>query len=226
MTTVHATRTGGLTTDRLQLIARGKRLEYVTIAYNCIEGVVALGTGLLAGSVALVGFGFDSGIEVFSALALLWRLQSDADEARRARIEKRALRVVGASFLLLAAYVTLNSSRSLLFHLAPKSSSAGIVLAAASVVVMPLLMRAKKRVARGLGSAALDADATQTEFCAYLSAILLAGLGLNALFGWWWADSAAALVMVPLIVREGWEGICGVQCGNCCAGPGLANSKD
>lgn len=164
----------------------------------------------------LVGFGFDSVIEVISGLTLLWRLYSDANEERRERVEQTALRIVGASFLLLAAYVLLDAGKSLLRREPPDESVVGIAIAAVSLVVMPLLVRAKRRVAAGIGSRALDADATQTALCTYLSAILLVGLMLNATAGWWWADPVAALVMVPIIVREGLEGVRGARCEDEC----------
>lgn len=199
-------------TDRPALIRRGKLLEFATVGYNTLEGIVAVGAGLLAGSVALVGFGFDSGIEVVSGLTLLWRLYSDANEKKRERVESIALRIVGASFLLLAAYVAFDAGKSLLNREPPDESMIGIALASVSLVVMPLLVRAKRRIARAIGSRALEADASQTALCTLLSAILLAGLLLNATLGWWWADPVAALVMLPLIVREGLEGIRGDRC--------------
>ena len=203
--------------NRAALIRRGKLLEYATIGYNTLEGVIAIVAGLIAGSIALVGFGFDSSIEVISGATLLWRLYADADEEKRERVERRALRIVGVSFLLLAAYVTFDAVKSLFRREAPEESIIGIVLAAVSLVIMPLLVRAKRRVARAIGSKALEADATQTLLCTYLSAILLGGLLLNAVVGWWWADPLAALVMVPIIVKEGLEGIRGERCEDDCA---------
>jgi divalent metal cation (Fe/Co/Zn/Cd) transporter len=202
-------------------VRRGLLLEYLTAGYNSLEGVIAIGAGLFAGSIALVGFGFDSAIEVISGLTLLWRLHSDAEESTRERIEQRALRIVGVSFLLLAAYVTFDAAKSLIRREAPEESVVGIILAAVSVVLMPLLVRAKRSVARAIGSAALAADATQTQICAYLSAIVLGGLLLNATLGWWWADPVAALVMVPIVVREGLEALRGEHCNDChsCANP-------
>ena len=198
--------------DRASLVRRGRRLEYFTIAYNSLEGLIAVVAGLMAGSIALVGFGFDSLIEVTSGSALLWRLHLDADEARRERVEAVTLRVVGVLFLLLAAYVSYDSIKSLIWRGRPRESIPGIVLAIASLIVMPLLVRAKRKVARGIKSGALMADSKQTELCTYLSAILLAGLLLNALVGWWWADPVAALIMVPIIVKEGIEGLRGETC--------------
>jgi divalent metal cation (Fe/Co/Zn/Cd) transporter len=198
-------------------VRRGQLLEYATVAYNMLEGLIAVTAGLLAGSIALVGFGVDSAIEVLSGAVLIWRLHSDANESRRERIELVSLRLVGASFLLLAAYVAFDAVRSLAIHEAPRESRIGIGLAIASVVVMPYLARAKRRVAREIGSRALDADATQTALCTWLSAILLGGLVLNATLGWWWADPIAALVMVPIIGREGWEALRGERCCDHCA---------
>lgn len=202
--------------DRPALIRRGKLLEYATIVYNSLEGFIAIAAGLMAGSVALVGFGFDSVIEVISGLTLLWRLYSDANEETRELVEQRALRIVGASFLLLGVYVLFDAGKALIRREAPDASTVGIVLAAVSLMVMPLLARAKRRVALAIGSKALDADATQTLLCTYLSAILLGGLLLNATLGWWWADPLAALIMVPIIVREGLEGIRGERCQDDC----------
>src|SRR5712692_5631347 len=198
--------------DRASLVRRGRSLEYFTIGYNSLEGLIAVGAGLMAGSIALVGFGFDSLIEVTSGAALVWRLHSDADESRRESIEKITLRLVGVCFLLLAAYVSYDSIKSLIWREEPRESILGIILAIASLIVMPLLVRAKRRVARSIKSAALMADSTQTELCTYLSAILLAGLLLNPVLSWWWADPVAALVMVPIIVKEGVEGLRGETC--------------
>ena len=198
--------------SRRALVARGMLLEYATVAYNLLEGVIAIVAGLIAGSIALVGFGFDSAIEVISGITLIWRLSSDADEAKREKVEQRALRIVGASFLLLAAYVAFDAGKALLFRESSDESIVGIVLAAVSLLVMPLLARAKRHVARAIGSRALDADATQTQLCTYLSAILLGGLVLNAAFGWWWSDPIAALIMAPIIAKEGVEGLRGERC--------------
>ena len=198
--------------ERSELVRKGRRLEYFTIAYNSLEGVIAVVAGLIAGSIALVGFGFDSLIEVTSGAALLWRLHSDTDEARRERVEAITLRIVGVCFLLLAAYVSYDSVKSLIWREEPHESIPGIILAIASLIIMPLLVRAKRKVARSINSRALMADSKQTELCTYLSAILLAGLLLNAFLGWWWADPVSALVMVPIIVKEGIEGLRGETC--------------
>jgi len=198
--------------NRLALVKRGRYLEYFTIGYNSLEGLIAVVAGLTAGSVALVGFGFDSLIEVTSGSVLLWRLHADGDEERRERIEAISLRIVGACFVVLAVYVTYDSVKSLIRREAPEESLVGIVLAAVSLVIMPLLVCAKRRVARAINSGALMADSKQTELCTYLSAILLGGLLMNALLGWWWADPVAALVMVPIIVNEGIEALRGETC--------------
>ncbi len=198
--------------SRASLVRRGRRLEYFTIAYNSLEGVIAIVAGLFAGSIALVGFGVDSVIEVTSGAALLWRLNRDVDEAGRERVEAITLKIVGVCFLALAAYVSYDSVTSLIRREPPEESIPGIMLAVASLIVMPLLVRAKRRVARGINSRAMTADAKQTELCTYLSAILLGGLLLNALMGWWWADPVAALVMVPIIAREGVEALRGETC--------------
>lgn len=197
---------------RLANVRRGRLLEYFTIGWNLIEAVVAIGAGAFAGSAALIGFGVDSVIESSSGLALLWRLRDGEKGERREQI---ALKLVGISFLLLAGYVAFDAAKSLIFREEPEVSYVGIAVAALSLVVMPILARAKRRVAANLNSAALKADSRQTDICAYLSAILLVGLGLNALFGWWWADSAAALIMTPIILKEGIEALRGKTCSDC-----------
>jgi divalent metal cation (Fe/Co/Zn/Cd) transporter len=201
--------------DRGTLVRRGRRLEYFTLAWNSLEAIVAVIAGAFARSISLVGFGVDSFIEVTSGAALLWRMNVDEDVHRRERNERLALRIVGACFLALAAYIALQAIRDLLQRNVPERSVAGIVLACASLVAMPLLSRAKRKVGRGLGSAAMHADARQADFCTYLSAILLGGLLLNVLFRWWWADPVAALVMVPIIAKEGMDGIQGKACRDC-----------
>lgn len=203
--------------ERTAVVRHGRRLEYFTIAWNGLEGLVAVVLGAIAGSISLVGFGIDSFIEVTSGSVLLWRMSVDADVHRRERNERRALQIVGVCFLCLAAYIAYESVTDLWSMRAPEHSIPGIVLACVSLVVMPLLSRAKRRVGRTLGSAAMNADARQTEFCTYLSAVLLAGLLLNAIFGLWWADPVAGLVMVPVITKEGIEGLQGKGCNDCCA---------
>jgi len=203
-------------TRRHTLVRRGVWLNLVTMGYNVVEAVVSLLAGVMAGSVALVGFGADSLIEVSAAVAAQWRLRSDANIQRRARAERFTLRIIGWCFLALAIYVTGDSAKTLWLREPPDTSIVGIVLTALSAVVMPLLARAKRRVARGLSSAALRAEAAQTSLCAYLSAITLGGLVLNAVLGWWWADPVAALGMVPIIAKEGVEALRGDRCDECC----------
>jgi divalent metal cation (Fe/Co/Zn/Cd) transporter len=204
-----------LISERRMAVRHGQRLEYFTIGWNALEGLVAVIAGGIAGSISLVGFGIDSFVEVTSGSALLWRMVVDADVHRRERNERRALRVVGVCFVLLAIYIAYESATDLWSRKAPEHSLPGILLACVSLVVMPLLSRAKRKVGRALGSAAMHADAKQTEFCTYLSAILLAGLALNALFGLWWADPTAALIMVPIIAKEGIDGLRGKACDDC-----------
>lgn len=201
--------TGAFIVDRPRLVRRSRSLTYATLAYNSLEGIVAITAGLLAGSIALVGFGVDSLIEFAASLTALWRLHADADARRRVRAERRSIRIIGLSFLALALYVGVDATQTLAAGTPPERSWVGIIVASASLVVMPVLARAKKSVALQLRSGALAAEAKQTLICTYLSALLLGGLVLNALTGWWWADPVAALAMVPLIAREGIEGVRG-----------------
>lgn len=203
---------GVVTSDRAHAVRRGLWLEYFTIFWNSLEALIALAAGFFAGSVALIGFGFDSLIEVTSGGALLWRLHHSEGEARREQSERIALRIVGLCFVALGLYVAYDSLATLIAREPPERSIPGIALAAVSLIVMPILARAKRRVAVALDSAAMTADAKQTEFCVYLSAILLSGLILNAVFEWWWADPVASLVMVPIIGREGLNALQGKTC--------------
>jgi divalent metal cation (Fe/Co/Zn/Cd) transporter len=195
--------------DRQAIARHGKNLEYFTIAWNSLEALVAVVAGARAGSISLVGFGIDSFVEVTSGAVLLWRMSVDADARKRERREKLSLRIVGVCFLALAAYVGYESISDLAGKRAPEHSIPGIILACVSLVVMPLLSGAKKKVGNELGSAAMHADAKHTDFCVYLSAILLLGLVLNAALGWWWSDPVSALIMVPLIAKEGVEAMNG-----------------
>ena len=201
---------------RLALVRRGLWLNYLTIGYNTIEAVVSLGAGLIAGSVALIGFGVDSAIEVTASVAAQWRLRSDRDSIRRERVERLSRQVIGGSFLALSAYVTVDSVLTLWQREAPDPSVVGLGILVLSAFVMPVLARAKRRVALALGSRALEADAMQTSICAYLSVIALAGVALNTFAGLWWADPVAALVMVPIIAKEGLEGLAAKGNGPCC----------
>jgi len=197
-------------------VRKGRSLEFLTIGWNILEAFVAVVAGIAAGSISLVGFGLDSVIEVSSGVTLMWRLSRDADAARREKLENTSLRIVGITFIALAGYVAIDAVISLWNREHPDSSYIGIGLATLSLVIMPLLARAKRRVASQIQSRALQADSRQTDICAYLSAILLGGLLLNALFGMWWADPVAALVMVPIIAKEGIEALKGEACSDGC----------
>ena len=203
------------TNNRAALIEQAFRLEYITLAWMTLEAGVAIGSGIAAGSLTLTAFGIDSVIELASGAALLWRMNVDFDVKSRERNERRALRIVGLCFIALAAYIAYEAGSDLLFHRVPERSLPGIALACASLIAMPLLSRSKLTVARQLDSAAMRADAKQSEFCGWLSGILLAGLVLNAAFGMWWADPAAAFMMLPLIAWEGVEALRGEHCRDC-----------
>lgn len=198
-----------LAMTRPALVRRGLWLNRLSIGYNTVEAVVSIAAGLVSGSVALLGFGVDSGIEVTASVAAQWRLRADLDPELRERVERITHRIIGASFLALALYVAVDSVTALWQREAPETSRIGLVILVLSVVGMPVLARAKRRVALALKSRALEADAAQTSLCAYLSAIALAGVGLNAALGWWWADPVAALLMAPIIAKEGLEGVRG-----------------
>ena len=195
--------------SRTALIKRGLRLEYFTVAWNVVEAVVAIGAGVVAGSVALVGFGLDSIIELTSGCVLIWRLRKHGvtSEEAESEAERKAIFVVGVTFFALAFYILYEAVGTLIGQEKPMESLVGIMLAAVSLMVMPYLGIAKRRVAARINSRALAADGLETLVCSYLSFTLLLGLGLNALFGWWWADPIAALAMLWLLVREGWEAV-------------------
>jgi cation efflux family protein len=198
------------------LIRRGLRLNYLSLGYNAVEAGVALMAGLVAGSVSLTGFGIDSVVEVTASVAAQWRLRANAESGRLARAERRTHQIVGVCFLALAAWVAYEAIKTLLAREAPARSVLGIIVLTLSVIIMPLLARAKRRVAQSLGSGALRAEAKQTAVCAYLSAIALVGVGLNTVLGWWWADPVAALAMAPIITKEGLEGLRAEPCAECC----------
>jgi len=182
------------------------------LAWNLVEAAVAIGSGAVADSAALIAFGIDSLIESSSSVVLLWRLcGGDRGEAR----ERQALGLVGLSFLALAAYVAVDATRTLIAKTPPDGSLAGIVLAILSLVVMPLLSARKRRLAALLRSNALHADSRQSSLCATLSGILLGGLSLNAIWGWWWADPVAGLMMAPIIIKEGLQALRGQACSDC-----------
>jgi cation diffusion facilitator family transporter len=201
------------TQTRQGLLKRGLVLEYLTVGWNILEGIIAIAAGVASGSVALIAFGIDSFVETISGGVLIWRLGSEQrgglDEESLERIERRAEVLVGVAFLVLAAYVAFESTRTLIAAEAPDASPIGIILTAVSIVVMLWLAKAKRETGEALGSRALVADSKQTRACWYLSAVALAGLALNAVLGWWWADPVAALFIVVLLVREGWEALNG-----------------
>jgi len=190
---------------RARLGRRAQQLAAVSVAYNLVEAVVSIGAGAAASSIALVGFGLDSIVEMSSGLVILWQFRHPLPESR----ERQALRLIGFSFFALAAYVSVESVRALVGGDEADPSRVGIAVAAVSLMVMPFLSWAQRRTGRGLGSATVVADSSQTLLCTYLSAVLLAGLALNAAFGWWWADAVVGLVVAGLAVREGraaWRG--------------------
>ncbi|HET7734589.1 MAG TPA: cation transporter [Nocardioidaceae bacterium] len=197
-------------TEKARLGRRAKLLASASVSYNLIEAIIAITAGLVAGSVALVGFGLDSAVEVSSGLIILWQFRHRLPESR----ERQALRLMAFSFLALAAYVTFESARVLVTGHDPDSSPVGIGLAAASLVIMPFLSWAQRRTGKALGSNAVVADSTQTLLCTYLSAVLLVGLVLNATLGWSWADPVAGLVIAAVAVKEGREAWRGEGCCN------------
>lgn len=194
---------------RPQLLARGLRLEYLTVGWNIVEGLIAVGAGVVAGSIALIGFGVDSFVETISGAVLVWRLRAevggDADEARIERVERRAARLVAVSFLILAAYVAFEAVQALVAQERPSASPVGIALTTVSIAAMLWLARAKRATGEALGSRALIADSHQTYACWYLSVTTLVGLALNAVLGLWWADPVAALVIALFLLREARE---------------------
>ena len=182
-------------------------LTALTIGWNSLEAVIAVVSGLLVGSIALVGFGLDSVVEVSSALVIVWRLaRQGGDHAANERAERRAVRLIALSFVAIALYVAADAINKLLgIGEHPEHSTVGLVLVALSLLVMPTLAWAKRRVATALGSVALKADAAETQLCTYLSAVVLVGLGANALLGWWWMDPVAGLFVAGLAIKEGRE---------------------
>ncbi len=207
---------GNAAPSRTAISRRGRNLEYFTIAWNSVEGLIAIVAGAGAGSISLVGFGIDSVIEVTSGATLLWRMARDANVEERERNERYALRIVGLCFIALSAFIAYEAAADLVRGRAPEHSIPGMVVACLSLVIMPVLSRAKRKVGAELGSPAMQADAKQADFCAFLSAILLVGLALNLLFGLWWADPVAALIMVPIIANKGLGALQGKACRDSC----------
>ena len=203
------------TRDRSSLLDRGLRLEYLTVGWNVVEGIVAIAAALAAGSVALLGFGIDSFVETASGLIIIWRLaaeQRGADTERTETVERRAQRLVAASLVGLAAYIVFDAVTTLVAGERPDASPVGVVVAGLSLGVMWWLARAKRRTAIALGSRAMEADAFQTTACWWLSLAVLVGVGLNTAFGLWWADPAAALVIPVFLLREAREAWQGEDC--------------
>ena len=203
--------------DRTALLKHACRLEYLTVGWNVVAGVIAVAAALAAGSVALLGFGLDSFVESTSGMILLWRLSTEQRSTQASaedieRLDRRAHRLVGATLFLLAAYITIDSALALWNGERPEVSFVGLGLVSVSIAVMLWLARAKARAARALGSRALEADSFQTLACWWLSIVTLAGLGANAAFGWWWADPIAALGVSALVAREGREAWRGEAC--------------
>jgi len=199
------------------LVRRGRLLAWLTIGWNAVEGLVGIAAGVVAGSIALIGFGVDSYVEVFAGATVLWRLSKERHgTAVSAAAERRAVRLIAVTFLVLAAGVGMESIRALLTGAEPDASAVGVGLALVSLVVMPLLARAKRSVGRRLGSRALTADADETTLCVWLSAILLGGLVANAWLGWWWADPVAGLGIVYVAAREGLEHWNAEELDDCC----------
>lgn len=205
------------TTNRERSLGQARQLSVFSIGWNVTEGCIAVTAGLIARSGALTGFGLDSAVESISASVLLWRIQAERNQPQRAEhVERTASRLIGASFLLLAAYVAYDAISALVTRDEPDTSIIGIALTAVSLIVMPVLARRKRRVATQLDSRAAHADSTQTMACVWLSAVVLAGLLLNATLGWWWADPIAALGVVVFLILEGREAITAEQLDDCC----------
>jgi divalent metal cation (Fe/Co/Zn/Cd) transporter len=204
--------------SRERLVRRAKVLAWLGVGWHGVEAAVAVGAGVAAGSIALVGFGADSLIEGVAGFVVLWRFA--ASRAASEDAERRAQKLIGASFYVIAAYVAVEAARTLLGGHHPEVSYVGIVLAAVTLLTMPPLAMAKARVGERLGSSATKSEGRQNLLCAYLSAALLVGLGANAIAGWWWADPAVALVIAAVAVREGHEAWRG---GSCCTAPAFGD---
>ncbi len=207
----------GAVVDRPALTRKGTKLAWLTIGWNTIEGLVAIASGVVAGSIALIGFGVDSYVEVFAGAVILWRLSKEAHGQHVSeQAERRAVKLIAATFLFLAVGIAIESIRKLVTGEHPGASPVGIAVTIVSLIVMPLLARAKRRVGKQLDSRAVQADATETVLCVYLSAIVLLGLVLNAAFGWWWADPLAGFGIVYVAGREGFEHWRAEEVDDCC----------
>jgi divalent metal cation (Fe/Co/Zn/Cd) transporter len=190
---------------RERLIRRGVVLEIASLAWMTVEAAVAVAAGVAAGSVALLAFGIDSVLEFVAALVVLRTFRAEQAGRTASGSEERTLRVIGVTFFLLAAYIVADAAYTLISASRPESSAAGVAVSAAALLVMPTLSVMKRRTGNRLGSRMLLADAAESLFCAYLSATVFVGLVLNAVLGWWWADPVAAVVVVPLVIKEGLE---------------------
>ena len=220
--------------DRARLGRRAQLLAGASVSYNLVEGVIAVTAGLVAGSVALIGFGLDSAVEVSSGLIILWQFRHCMPESR----EQQALRLIAVSFFALAAYVTFESVRALVTQAQPEAAPVGIALAVASLIVMPYVARAQRRTGQALHSNSVVADSNQTLLCTYMSVVLLVGLAMNAALGWWWADPLAGLAIAGIALKEGREAWRGEGCcapvsaaeepvgeGSCCSSGGCAHGR-
>lgn len=211
--------------DRHIRLRHALRLEYLTVGWNLVEGVIGIAAALAARSVVLLGFGVDSFVESASGAILIWRLRAEAtarDTCSMDELDRRARRLVSGSLFVLALYVVINAVHVLWSREEPRPSIVGIALTSLSLGVMWWLARAKRTAARSLGSKAMEVDAFQTTACWWLSLISLVGMGLNAAFGWWWADPVAALGMTWFLVKEGREAWRGEVCGCAPAPAGVA----
>lgn len=209
-----------MTNQKIHLTKRALYLQYFTVFYNIIEAVVSIVAGYLSGNISLVGFGFDSVIESISGCVLIWRFSHSPDitKEKEALVEQKAVKLVGISFFVLGGYVLTEAILNLVNKEIPEPTLVGIVVATLSIIIMPVLARMKRKTGKGLNSSALVADSKQTDICAYLSVILLTGLTVNFLFGLWWVDSAAAIMMAFIIFKEGFETLkTGKTCSGCCS---------
>ncbi len=189
-----------------KLYKRGLRLEYFTVGYNILEGLASIISGIIAGSIALIGFGLDSFIESLSGTVLIWRLRSHSDDIEKERRnELKAVKYVAYSFFVLAAYILFEAVKKLYFRKMPEGSLSGIIIASLSLIVMPVLAYQKRKTGEKIGSRALVADSKETIVCIYLSIALLIGLLLNYFLGWWWADPIASLAIIWFLIKEGRE---------------------
>lgn len=192
--------------QKISLYKKGLWLEYFTVGYNILEGLASVGAGIIAGSIALIGFGLDSFVESLSGSVLIWRLRQHSDDDEKERsLEQKAIKFVAYSFFILAIYVAYEALKKLYFREIPEGSLIGIIVASLSIIIMPILSNQKRQTGEMIGSRALIADSKETIICVFLSVTLLVGLLLNYFLGWWWADPVASLVIVGFLIKEGRE---------------------